>query len=315
MSLIVIGGSTLDVIFPGVDRLPAWPQHTEFTDQNLVQLKDPPIMTLGGNGANAAYAAARCGAKVTLRTAIGKDVHGDMVRMWLQDAGCQIEMQDDGNTPINVTAANRSQERATFFYAGSRIRLIPDQIPKNGHLLICGWPHPPLGETAEYLAQARARGVFTALDVGPVLKTPWSLASLRRILNGLDLFIANEHELKTLMREKDLDAALRRMRSFFSRHAVIKRGEAGALWLPEGNTVKEIIPAKRIGVVNTVGAGDSFNGGLMAALWGDLTFPEALRNACDVATEVVSSARGVLGVSPRDSYLRKLRGAGDSAPR
>jgi ribokinase len=51
-------------------------------------------------------------------------------------------------------------------------------------------------------------------------------------------------------------------------------------------------------VVNTVGAGDSFNGGLLGALARGEEFPAALRVAMRTAARVVSSPKGILGIQP-----------------
>ncbi len=76
MSLAIVGGTVVDVIFSGVPRLPVWPRHTEFTATNLVLLERGPIVTMGGNGANAAYVAAASGTDTVLHTRIGADVLG-----------------------------------------------------------------------------------------------------------------------------------------------------------------------------------------------------------------------------------------------
>ncbi|HEY1107601.1 MAG TPA: PfkB family carbohydrate kinase, partial [Opitutaceae bacterium] len=87
-SLAIVGCTVVDIIFPDTPRLPRWPRHTEFTAANLIQLPRAPLVTIGGNGANAAYVAARRGARVTLHTAIGDDILGGLAHAWLRDAGC-----------------------------------------------------------------------------------------------------------------------------------------------------------------------------------------------------------------------------------
>ena len=301
MSLTIVGGSTLDVIFPNVPKLPTWPTHTEFTSRNLVLLGQPPILTLGGNGANAAYVAARCGAEVTLHTALGDDASGVLVHAWLEGAGCRVRTPGRSRpaTPINVTAAGRRHQRATFFYPGSAPRMPGLGLFAGGHLLVCGWPHPALAEMTRGLAAARKQGVFTALDAGPILGPAWGRTTLRRIVAGLDLFLSNEHEIKALTRARDLSRALEILRRDFAGHVVIKRGGDGAFWLPEGKSEAVPVSAPAVRVVNTVGAGDSFNGALMASLAAGASFPKALRTACRVASKVVASGRGVVGMKPR----------------
>ncbi len=152
---------------------------------------------------------------------------------------------------------------------------------------------------ARGLAAAKKKGVFTALDAGPLLGGLWSQSALRRLLAQLDLFIANEHEFQKLFRTTDFTVGFHGLRKHFSGHVVVKRGRIGALWLPEGEDVAIAVTAPRVRVVNTVGAGDSFNGALLAALADGVEFSRALRAACRIASRVVGSPRGVLGLVRR----------------
>jgi ribokinase len=294
MSLAIVGCTVVDVIFSRVPRLPVWPRHTEFTATNLVLLGQGPIVTLGGNGANAAYVAAATGAKVELHTRIGNDALGGLARGWLEQSGCSIRARAGGSTAINVTAANDRLERTSMFHPGE-----PFALPRAADarfLLVCGWPHPPLPALARGLAVAQRRGTFTALDAGPILGRPWTRAALRPVLARLDLFLANEYEVRRITGAANLSTALARLRRDFSGHIVIKRGARGATWLAAGSTRARALPRPRVKVVNTVGAGDSFNGALLGALSRGADFPTALGAAMRTAGRVVGSPRGILGI-------------------
>jgi sugar/nucleoside kinase (ribokinase family) len=298
MSLAIVGCTVVDVIFSGVPRLPVWPRHTEFTATNLVLLPRAPIVTLGGNGANAAYVAAATGAEVVLYTRIGDDALGGLARAWLEQAGCRLVSGRTKSTAINVTAANDRMERTAMFHPGEQVSL-PRFLAgkkKMSHLFVCGWPHPPLSLLARSLAVARRRGVFTALDAGPILGPAWPRRALRPVLAGLDLFLANEYEAFRLTRAETLADAFIRLRQDFAGHVVIKRGARGAMWLPSGSARPQRLPRQRVRAVNTVGAGDSFNGALMGALSRGKNFPAALQAAMQTAARVVGSRRGILGV-------------------
>jgi ribokinase len=316
MSLVIIGSTVVDLIFPRVPRLPAWPRHTESTQDNLVLLRDAPIVTLGGNGANAAYVAARCGAAVAFHTQIGADALGELARRWLENAGCRLHApKRAASTAVNVTVANARQERAMFFHPGApgAMPLLASTGPAPSHLLVCGWPHPPLATIARGLRAARRRGVFTALDAGPILGRPWTPAALRPAFGALDLFLTNDYELRKITRAARLDAALARLRRDFTGHVVVKRGADGVLWLPASSDLPRHVPGRAVRVVNTVGAGDSFNGALLAGLVRGAAFPAALRAACAAAASVVASPRGVLGVRPpRAARLFKPNGGKSS---
>ena len=170
MSLVVVGGTVVDIIIARAPRLPTWPTHSEFTPANLVLLAEAPLVTLGGNGANAAYVAACSGARVDLATNMGEDPFGMVARGWMTSAGCRFLRADKiHRTAINVTAANARHARATFFYPGTPPRLpsLRDLPRETTHFLVCGWPHPPFPQLERCFRSLRPKGVFTAMDTGP----------------------------------------------------------------------------------------------------------------------------------------------------
>jgi ribokinase len=305
VSLLICGNTVVDLIFPRVAQLPQRAAHTEFTLQNLTFAGTPPLVTIGGNGANAAYVAARCGAAVLLRSNIGRDAFGGMARTWLTGSGCRIENPPGrGHTAVNVTAADTRMRRATLFYPG-----VPPKLPRGSgrglkHALVCGWPHPPWPALARRLSAWRSAGTRTAFDAGPILGRPPALRELLGVFAALDLLLLNRHEAQTITGTRTPAAAAGALRRVFAGDLVVKLGPDGALWLPAGLAVPRPVPGLRIQVTNTVGAGDTFNGALLAALAQGCAFPDALRLANATAASVVRSSRGVLGVRPPRGSLK-----------
>jgi ribokinase len=310
MSLVVIGGTVVDVIFHGVKRLPAWPEHTEFTASNLVRPSRVPLVTLGGNGANAAYIAAVCGARVTLHTALAADALGGLARGWLESIGCRIRTANRSEaTAVNVTAADAQHRRATLFYPGAPVGL-PRLLSTSREVravLVCGWPHPPLPAIARGFSALRVRGVLTAFDPGLLLGRPWPLAALSPVLRHLELLLVNDHELRALARATDLATALRRFRAQYAGHIVVKRGNNGALWLPAGAREPQKFCGRAVRVVNTVGAGDAFNGALAVALAEGLSFAEAIRWGLAAGALAVTKAGAQPSMPTRAEVMGMVR--------
>jgi ribokinase len=301
MHLTICGVSVVDVIFPRIDRLPVWPRHTEFTLQNLVMPSAPPVVTLGGNGANAAYVAARCGAHVTLHTCLGHDALGGLARAWLEGAGCRITgPQRVRATAVNVTASNARHRRATLFYPGRRPELPPvGASARQEAMLVCGWPHPALPEIARRFRVIAGAGGLTALDTGPILGRPWSLTGMRPLWPHLRMLLTNEFELLAITRARTVASAISRVRSVYGGDVVIKRGPKGVVHVPAGSSRPRRRSAIRVRAVNTVGAGDAFNGALLASLCQGQPMEVALGFAGRVAASVVASPSGVLGARCR----------------
>lgn len=96
------------------------------------------------------------------------------------------------------------------------------------------------------------------------------------VLQGLDLFVPNESEAIQFTGTADAEAAL----AVLERHVptvVIKRGANGAIASHEGR--RYAVPAPKVQVVDTTGAGDSFNAGLIYGVLRGAPFEEALRYA------------------------------------
>lgn len=300
MALLIVGGTVVDLIFPRVPRLPAWPKHLEFTSANLVLLREAPLVTIGGNGANAAFVAGRCGAEVTLYSNHSRDSLGQLAEQWLAGTSCTVistALGRSARTPVNVTAADRNLRRATLFYPGS-VPMPPRSALGFSHALICGWPHPAPRMLADRLRAWRAQSVQTALDIGPILGPEPAWSRLLPALAHLDIFLANEHETLSVTAAPTLLAALRQLRLHCAGHLIVKLGRKGALWLAPGATTPRAFAAPRVRAANTIGAGDSFNGALLAALDRGADVPTAVRFANRVAASVVRSGRGVLGLAP-----------------
>jgi sugar/nucleoside kinase (ribokinase family) len=156
-------------------------------------------------------------------------------RTMLTDRGANLLL-----TPADVDAALRAAPDATHLHL-SAYPLLDDGSR---------------GAGLRALAAARERGLSVSVDAA-------SAAPLRRVggpaflewVRGADLLLANADEAQVLGDAAGLCA--------YVRHAVVKRGGAGAEWVgPDGAVA---VPARATTVVDPTGAGDAFAAGLLAA--------------------------------------------------
>lgn len=200
---------------------------------------------LGGKGFNQAVAAARYGVSVSFLAAVGKDCY-DTVKEFLDNEkidGTLIEKQENTAFAAIVTDAKGSN-RVTV-YQGAQLLAedvaVFENAIKNADILLL---NNEVAEEVNVKASeiAKRYGIKIILNPAPARKT------CDYILQNVDLFTPNEHETLGLEEKENV------IMTVGKRGCVVKKGN-------------KTIPAVEIGsVVDTTGAGDTFNGVLAATL-------------------------------------------------
>lgn len=316
---LVIGTTTLDLFNSGITQMPTV-RGDEFTVDSLVFCQQPLQMLLGGNGGIAAYALARLGAPVLLGSAVGQDASGDLLQGWLQAAGVDTRVllrHPTAATSTTTVVSDLTRNRLAFHHAGSSHQYAPTDLPSDllqqteallvsAFTLFLRWrPHG----FAQLLASAKTQGIRTALDIGPAIGQPVTLAEIAFLLPQVDYFICNEHELAVCCGVDETPsgsaAGMAQILAHGVRCAVTKRGAEGALVQPRGADTPIAVPGFQVDARMTVGAGDSFNAGFLYAVQQGQTPVAAARFANAVAALVVASAQGALG-APTLQQVRQL---------
>jgi len=142
------------------------------------------------------------------------------------------------------------------------------------------------------LDAAKAAGTMRVFDPNIRLKLLRTPARARRLLRPLaaraDLVLLGESEAEMLYGATGADAVFARLAKDGVRHAVLKRGAAGAAAVQDGRRF-EVAAHRAPAVVDTCGAGDAFNAGYIAGLLRRLPTARALKLAAYCAAQVVAS--------------------------
>ena len=236
----------------------------------------------GGKGANQATAAARLGAAVTMVGAVGDDDLGDEALALLRNEGIDVERVArlaGVATGVALIAVDADGENQIAVASGANLELDP-ALPELGESDVMLLNHE-ISEAARLAAARAARGPVV-LNPAPARPIPDELAALGPILTP------NAGEARELTGEEEPEAAARALRERTGAPVLITLGADGALLV-----VDEVahIPAPRVQVVDTTGAGDTLNGALAA----ELAAGRDLREAAAFAVRVAALSTRVAG--------------------
>lgn len=124
--------------------------------------------------------------------------------------------------------------------------------------------------------RARAEGVATVLDADLGARE-----ALSEILESTDFAIFSEPALKDYAPKLDFDAALAKVMALGPQHAGVTLGPKGYRWLDSAGGGN--VPAFKVDVVDTTGAGDAFHGAFTLALVEGKPASECARFGCAAA--------------------------------
>ena len=276
MSIAVFGSINMDVT-AYMHRLPKPGETLQGKEYKL---------GLGGKGANQAVAARKLGSEVAFVCRLGSDDFARPAERELASYGVDLSLvaQDkDGATGIAIINVGEGGENYISLIGGSNLRLDATDVARarpaleKARVLLLQL-EVPLAASLEAAAVVRARGGTVILDPAPAPEG--GLAA--EVLQAVDIITPNETEAGLILGwqpttpEDGLKAA-RKLRARGVATAVVKLGAKGLAVAGPG--LEAIIPAFRVTPIDTVAAGDSFNGGLAHALEQGKPLEQALRYA------------------------------------
>ena len=138
--------------------------------------------------------------------------------------------------------------------------------------------------TLREMKAAKTAGARTILNFAPV-PPHIDRGDLLSLLQVTDCLVVNEHELKALCAVLNIANDGQVLATHASSEVIVTRGGEGIVIHDASADVEEVaMPAPRIDVVDTTGAGDTFVGALAAGLDGGIPLHEASRRAMLAAT-------------------------------
>ncbi len=250
-------------------------------------------IAFGGKGANQAVAAGRAGADIAFIACVGADDIGERIRQQLQQDRIDtapVETVADESTGVAMIFVNGEGENNIGIYSGANAALTPARVAQHQQVIadadaLLMQLESPLESVLAAAKIARAQQTQVILNPAPATALSDELLAL------IDIITPNETEAEIITGiavKSDEDAA----RAAAALHAkgiatvLITLGRRG-VWLSEqGNGVR--IPGFSVQAIDTIAAGDTFNGAFITARLEGVAMHDAVRFAHAAAAIAVT---------------------------
>jgi len=227
----------------------------------------------GGSPANVALGLARLGRDVELIAWLGRDAHGAAVAAHLEASGVKIAPESWGAQSTSLAIATLDESMQATYEFDLEWALADDANLGEAPLVvhtgsIAAVLEPGAAAVTKLLRAARTTATVTYdPNARPSLmgEPAAALGYVERMIGLSDVVKVSDEDIAWLTGAGPDDIA-RHWIALGARVVVVTRGGEGAsAYLADGRRID--VAAQPVAVVDTVGAGDSFMGGLIDGLW------------------------------------------------
>jgi sugar/nucleoside kinase (ribokinase family) len=303
LDLLVLGDANPDLVLRGGNVEPAWGQTERIVEEGS--------LTVGGSGAIMACAAAKLGLRTAFAGVVGDDPLGTYIRQQLEARGVDTRgVLVDPHRPTGVTVVlSRRDDRAMLTALGTiadlRGSLVsPDLLATTRHVHVSSYflQRSLRADLPALFAEARSTGTTTSIDPNWDPDEEWD-GGLLGLLPDTDLFLPNSAESRAITGIDDIDIAAESLAGRGGTVA-IKFGDGGGMVVRGQETVR--VPGIHVDVVDTTGAGDTFDAGFIAGFLAGWPLARclALANVCGGLSTV--AAGGVDAQPTMDEALARI---------
>ena len=279
------------------------------------KLVDSAELTVGSSSAIFACGAARLGLKVAFVGVCGADIFGRFMLDELGRRGVDVSaviVDPDHQTGLSVILSSVHGDRAILTHSGLIAALkadaVTDELLRQArHLHIASYflqtalqPGLP-----DLFARAHSLDLTTSLDTNWDPSGEWR--GLDELLRLTDVLLPNENEALALSGASTLEAALQLLGQQ-SRLVAVKCGERGALAAWGDEIVRS--PALPVQVVDTVGAGDTFDAGFICGWLNGWSLEKTLALAAACGSLSTRAAGGTSAQPTLDEAMKYVQPIG-----
>ncbi|MEZ0396161.1 MAG: sugar kinase [Anaerolineales bacterium] len=302
---------TFDLLLPGEinpDLILSGDVEPQFGQ--VEKLVDSAALTVGSSSVITACGAARLGLKVAFVGVCGDDLFGRFMLEAMAARGVDTSavLVDPARQTGLTVILNKGHDRAMLTFPGAIAALraadvTDDLLRRARHLHVASYflqdalrPGLP-----DLFARARTLGLTTSLDTNWDPSGEWR--GVRDLLPLVDVFLPNRAEACALTGEQEVEAAARKLAAL-AQTVAVKLGAEGALGVSGERLVR--VASIPVAVVDTVGAGDTFNAGFLYGYLHGWPLETSLRLAAVCGALSTQAAGGVAAQPSLDQALAHL---------
>lgn len=267
----------------------------------------------GGKGSNQAIALARLGGNATFLARIGDDFFGQEASKLFAREGLDasfIEVDPEKHTGVGLILVDKDGHNSISVAPGANYQLTPERLDQADELFAeCKYVlmqlEIPLPVVYHATEKAKSHGATVILNPAPAQRID------PKYLAMIDILTPNETETETLTGQPVTDAdsateAARKLVDQGVKHVIVTLGKQGSVLV--SSEQQQVFSAPKVETVDTTGAGDAFNGGLVYALAAGQSIEQAIEFASQVGAFSVTSIGVVPGLPSMDD-LKKAFGS------
>ncbi|KEO60361.1 carbohydrate kinase family protein [Thioclava indica] len=231
----------------------------------------------GGAVFNTAIALGRLGARSGFFSGLSDDLFGQMLVNALAESGVDagLAVRSDRPTTLAFVTLIDGHARYAFYDENTAGRMLYEEdlpaVPEGVNALFFGGislPVEPCGASYEALMLREAPSRVTMIDPnirpGFIRDEAAYRARLDRMMAAADIVKISDEDLRWIEGSGTIDELARKVLARGAKLVFVTEGATGAHGFSADHEV--FAPARKVEVVDTVGAGDTFNAGVLAAL-------------------------------------------------
>lgn len=253
----------------------------------------------GGAPMNVALHLNRIGQKVSISSKVGNDDQGKNLIAFLEDSGLQTDLiQTDETLPTSEVLVHLDENNNATYEICEPVAwdnlVLTDSLfsqAKSSGLIIYGTLASRNPETRNTILQLLENDIVKLIDVN--LRQPYDTREIvEQLILKSDIVKLNDEELGVFgqwynKHKHDEESLVKWFaEEFNSKMVIVTKGDKGALLYSDGEFFDH--PGFKVDAVDTVGAGDAFLAGFIAALLEGKTNDKALEFACATGAFVAS---------------------------